>query len=104
MLDRYFRRFVTNDHLEKLMDAANFVSSDASNTSNLNQALAWCKRALQLQENSSTLELTSKILYKLNRKAEAVGLMQSAIDKADNPSDKNKLTLVLNNMRENKRV
>lgn len=104
MLDHYYKNFITNDHLERLMDASNFVFSNSSGPTDLSTALTWSKRAMQIQKNSSTLELTSKILYKMNRKPEAIALMQSAIAKADNPSDKNRLTLVMNNMKQNKRI
>ena len=104
MLEHYFKTYVTNNHLEKLMDASSFVFNNSSNPTDLNTALTWSKRALEINENSSTLELTSRILYKMNRKPEAIRLMQLAVDKADNPGDKNRLTLVCNNMKEGKRI
>ena len=70
----------------------------------LNIALSWSKRAVQILVNSAALELMSKLLYRLNRKQEAITAMQTAIDKGDNPSDTDRLTLLLNAMKENKKI
>ena len=70
----------------------------------LNIALGWSKREVQILVNSATLELMSKLLYRLNRKQEAITAMQTAIDKGDNPSDTDRLTLLLNAMKENKKI
>lgn len=104
MLDRYYKTFSTNDHLEKLSAAANFVYNSSPSPAQLAVALEWSKRALAIRENSETLELTARLLYRLNRKQEAADFMQSAVDSADNPSDRNRLTLLLKNIKENKRI
>lgn len=104
MIDHYFKTYSTNDHLCKLTEASNLVYNNNATPAQLNTALGWMKRATQIQESSSNYELMSKLLYRLNRKPEAVNTMQTAIDKADNPGDKNRLTLLYNNMKENQKI
>lgn len=104
MLKQYFKSYVTNDHLNKILGAAYLVYNNNATPTEINIALGWSRRAVQILENSTTLELTAKLLYRLNRKQESIIALQSAIDKADNPSDKNRLTLLLNIMKENKKI
>jgi len=104
MLDRYYKAFITNDHLDKLMNASRLVYNNDAGPAALKTALSWITRALQIQESSTTYEQQSKILYRLGRKQEALTAMQSAIEKADNPTDRNRLTLLLSNIQENKRI
>ena len=104
MLEQYFKTYVTNDHLNKLLGAAYLVYNNNATPTEINIALGWSRRAVKILENSATLELTAKLLYRLNRKQESITAMQSAIDKADNSSDKNRLTLLLNAIKENKKI
>ena len=104
MIEQYFKRFVTNNHVEKLLGASYLVYNNKATPKELNMALSWTKRAVQIQENSATLELMSKILYRINRRQESIVAMESAVDYADNPGDRNRLTLLLKSMKENKKI
>ncbi|MBE7174056.1 MAG: thioredoxin fold domain-containing protein [Williamsia sp.] len=104
MVNVYFKTYVTNDHLRKLTDASSLVYNNDATAAELSTALGWMKRALDIQESSANLEMMAKILYRLRRKQDALDAMQKAINKTDNPSDRNRLSLLLENIKEDRKM
>lgn len=99
----YLKLYGDVSQLFELYGCAANIFSYSSDTAELNEALKWSRKSFEENNNPVYIETYANILYKLNKKNDAVTWEQKALDAADNDR-KEKYQTILDKMKKGEQV
>lgn len=96
-LDR-MKATASKDHAQSLNEVAMKCLEVSKDKADLSKALSWSARALELDRNPHYLDTYANLLYKLDKKTEAIKFETEAFDKAQ-PEDREQFMETLDKMK-----